>query len=77
MIRLLLERGADVDGSGHDGKTALMVAAMFNRAEIVDLLLAHGADAEARDASGLTARDAAQVMNAPDTVEQLARTAQS
>jgi uncharacterized protein len=73
IVRLLLEYGADVNGRGHDGKTALMMAAMFNRTEIVDLLLAHGADINARDANGLTAQAAAQIMSAPDTPEQLAR----
>jgi uncharacterized protein len=75
-VRLLLERGAAVDGSGGgDGRTALMTAAMFNRADIVALLLAHGADPSRRDARGLTAREAAEAMGAPDTPAQLARAA--
>jgi hypothetical protein len=53
-----------------------MVAAMFNRTEIVELLLAHGADIHARDAQGLSAEAAARAMGAPDTPEQLARVAQ-
>jgi ankyrin repeat protein len=70
---MLLEHGADVNGSGHQGRTALMTAAMFDRTEIVALLLAHGADVHARDAQGLTALSAAQIMGARDTPVQLAR----
>ena len=73
MVRLLLELGADVNGSGHNGRTALMIAAMFNRTEIVELLMVRGADVEARDADGLTAEAAARIMGAPDTPAQLAR----
>ena len=51
-----------------------MVAAMFNRTEIVDLLLAHGSDPSLSDAGGLTARAAAERMGAPDTPGQLSRT---
>jgi ankyrin repeat protein len=50
-----------------------MIAAMFNRTEIVDLLIAHGADPQARDASGVTPLDAANRMGAPDTPAQLAK----
>ena len=62
VVRLLLERGASVDGRGEGGRTALMVAAMFDRAEIVELLLARGADPHVLDGGGLTARDAAERM---------------
>jgi ankyrin repeat protein len=51
----------------------LMIAAMFNRTEIVDLLIAHGANPQARDASGVTPLDAANRMGAPDTPAQLAK----
>ena len=54
-----------------------MVAAMFNRTELVDLLLAHGADPDRRDAGGQTAAEMAQAMGAPDTPGQLARAARS
>ncbi|WP_228527143.1 ankyrin repeat domain-containing protein [Noviherbaspirillum soli] len=54
------------------GRTALMVAAMFNRCDVVDLLLRHGAPADARDAGGLTALDVARIMGARDTPQQIA-----
>jgi ankyrin repeat protein len=62
-----------VNGRSDGGKTPLMVAAMFNRTEIVDLLLSRGADVQARDAAGLTAEQLASAMGASDTPEQLAR----
>ena len=50
-----------------------MMAAMFNRTELVDLLLERGADLQARDAQGLSALDAARQMGAADTAAQLER----
>lgn len=51
-----------------------MMAAMFNRCDVVDLLLRQGARADARDAGGLTAFDVARIMGAPDTPQQIAAT---
>ena len=69
--RLLLEHGVDPDGCGDDGRTALMMAAMFNRTEIVDYLLQQGADPRRQDVRGIDALGAAQTMGAPDTCAQL------
>jgi len=41
-----------------------MTAAMFDRAQIVELLLARGADPALRDAKGLTALEQARAMRA-------------
>jgi ankyrin repeat protein len=49
----------------------LMMAAMFNRTEIVDYLLVKGADPRAQDAQGITALGAAKAMGAVDTIAQL------
>lgn len=43
-VKLLLSRGADVDGADQYGRNALMMAARYGRLEIVELLLAQGAD---------------------------------
>ena len=75
MVRLLLESGAEIDGSSPDGKTALMFAAMFDHAEIVAYLLANGADRHARESKGMTAHDLATAMGAEATPAQLARPA--
>ncbi|HBI70089.1 MAG TPA: hypothetical protein DDZ22_14070, partial [Massilia sp.] len=53
------------------GKTALMIAAMFNRVDIARLLLARGADPYAVDAAGISTLDAAAKMGAHDTVALL------
>jgi ankyrin repeat protein len=50
-----------------------MVAAMFNRTDIVDLLIARGANPQARDAGGNSAADAAARMGAADTAAQLSK----
>lgn len=71
MVELLLAHGADVNSAGPDGKTALMMAAMFNRTELVELLLARGANPQARDSRGLSVLDAARIMGAPDTAALL------
>ncbi|MNJ56363.1 Ankyrin repeat protein [compost metagenome] len=67
MIELLLAGGADVEGASPDGKTALMIAAMFNRVDIARCLIDHGADPHARDANGATPLAAAALMGAEDT----------
>ncbi|WP_028694677.1 ankyrin repeat domain-containing protein [Pseudomonas cremoricolorata] len=71
MIRLLVENGVPVDAAAQDGRTALMLAAMFNRGEILEYLLAEGADPTHRDARGATALVAAQTMGAVEAVERL------
>ena len=53
------------------GRTALMMAAMFNRTAIIDYLISKGADPKAKDANGITALDAAKTMGATDAVAQL------
>ncbi len=73
MVELLLAGGADVEGASADGKTALMMAAMFSQAEVAASLLAHGARRDAQDAAGLTPLAAARMMNAEATVALLSR----
>ncbi|UFH50866.1 ankyrin repeat domain-containing protein [Pseudomonas sp. KNUC1026] len=64
VMRALVEGGAPVDGTGADGRTALMMAAMFDRVEMIDYLLTQGADLQARDAQGIDAAGAASAMGA-------------
>ena len=54
-VRLDLEAGAQVDATGKNGRTALMLAAQHNHPETVKALLAAGANPAARDSSGFTA----------------------
>ncbi|PGG98395.1 hypothetical protein AJ80_09545 [Polytolypa hystricis UAMH7299] len=49
VLRLLLDRGADVSVTNHDCQTALYLAAKSKDEEIARLLIEHGADINARD----------------------------
>ena len=48
-VRQLLADGADVNFANRLGMTALMVAAQWNRLEIVNFLLSKGADVKAEE----------------------------
>src|SRR5262245_42612335 len=54
LVRLLLEKGADVNASGDLGKTPLHYAALDGEREVAKILLEHGADPSPTDDSGLT-----------------------
>jgi ankyrin repeat protein len=71
IVRLLLARGAQVDAAGPNGKTALMIAAMFNRVGMMRQLIDHGADPRAVDAAGIDSREAAARMGAVEAVDFL------
>jgi len=56
IIKLLLDRGADIDLPNKCGETPLMVAITFNSSvEVIDLLVKRGADLNKRDRKGNTA----------------------
>lgn len=55
VARVLIEKGADVNGRNEYGGTVLKSAAHAGRQDMVDLLLANGADPNIQDASGDTA----------------------
>jgi ankyrin repeat protein len=55
IVKLLLERGADVNTSTISGFSALHLAADFRHEEVVSLLLSSGADVYRRDVGGWTA----------------------
>jgi ankyrin repeat protein len=63
LVRLLIERGADVNGRRRDGLTALHGAAYRGHCEVIRFLLDHGADCELKGEAGphvgQTARDVA------------------
>ncbi|WP_225772558.1 ankyrin repeat domain-containing protein [Pseudomonas sp. Marseille-Q5115] len=71
MAQLLVSHGALVNGAAADGRTALMMAAMFNRTAFVTYLLEQGADLHARDIAGVDALGAARAMGAQETIAQL------
>ena len=55
MIKLLIERGADVNAKSKDGNTALITATSYGRIENVKLLIDKGADINAKSKNGGTA----------------------
>ena len=62
-VATFLAKGAEVNATDLDGRTALHWAAQRGDAKVVDLLLAAGADAQARDALGRTPLHYAAVGN--------------
>lgn len=54
---VLLDAGAEVDRTGSNGMTPLMMAAGYGNRDMVELLLRHGATAAKADRNGETARD--------------------
>jgi ankyrin repeat protein len=63
LARLLLDAGADVDGQGEGGFTALHAAAQSGDTELVRLLLERGADASRSAADGTRAAELARDEN--------------
>ena len=55
VVKLLLDKGANVDLTGEDGQTALMTACEYGNTKIAKLLLTKGAQAYLQDAQRKTA----------------------
>jgi ankyrin repeat protein len=71
VLRLLLERGADINARKKDGQTPLHWASMQGALEVVRLLLEHGARVEAKDNKGKTALQVAADRGHDEVVELL------
>ena len=54
VVRLLLDRGAEVNGQASGGMTPIHYAAWFAHADVVRLLLDRGAEVNVKDNAGLT-----------------------
>lgn len=77
IVTLLLDRGADMNGSGYDGMTPLHYAVhrlplAAGNLEFVTLLLDRGADVNARDDNGCTPLHRVDFAERPDVVALLA-----
>ena len=55
MVRLLLERGANVEAKDNDGMTPLELAAIYGRQDVGDLLMSFGANIAEQGTMGQTA----------------------
>jgi ankyrin repeat protein len=55
VMKVLLEKGADIESKDNEGRTALMRAAIYDQKTIVKLLLEKGADVNSKDNAGHTA----------------------
>ena len=60
IATLLLDKNAKPNLQNANGGTALMLAAMFGRHELLKMLLSKGADKSIKDSRGLTALGLAQ-----------------
>jgi len=70
-LKLLLDRGADVNAGDYHRFTVLMLAARRGRLEVVKLLLDKGADANAQSRFGETALSVAATRGHPEVVRLL------
>ena len=71
-VKDLLQQGSDVNAIDTFGRTPLMLAAMGNSQELINLLLEHGADINAKDAStGKTVLQFAKDFKQKQTIKTL------
>jgi ankyrin repeat protein len=66
MVKLLVENGAEVNIQSDDGSTALMLAAMNEKLDVVIYLLQHGADPSKKNKAGKSALDLAMAGKVED-----------
>ena len=66
-IKKFIEYGADVNETSED-MTPLMVAARYNKVEIIKVLLENGARPEVKNEKGFTALKFAQLSNATEAI---------
>ena len=57
IAKLLIDAGVDVNAQDADGDSALLLAAMFRKKDLVDYLITAGADPKLKNRSGLSAQD--------------------
>lgn len=69
IIKLLVEKGANINATANDKSTPLMLAARMAKADVVEYLVSKGADVNAKDASGLTALDYARTWQYIDRMD--------
>ncbi len=71
LVKLLLDRGADIDAASPNGTTPLMMAAQYGSEESVKLLLQRGADLGRRNQRGMGPVDFAKLSGREPVVRLL------
>lgn len=71
FLRLLVEKGADVNARDNTGDTALSLAAKRGDVESIRYLLAHGADRNSKNNEGKTAADHARRLGQAEALKVL------
>lgn len=69
-VKKFIEYGADVNELSN-GATPLMIAARFNKADIIRILLSSGAEKNAKDFKGFTAYDHAKAAKSTEAMDAL------
>ncbi len=69
-VKKFIEYGADVNESSN-GMTPLMIAARFNKVEIISLLISKGARVDDKDEKGFTALKYAELSKATEAISAL------
>ncbi|MFH7015767.1 ankyrin repeat domain-containing protein [Flavobacterium sp. FlaQc-47] len=72
FVKKLIEYGADVNEISED-LSPLMIAARYNKVEIMNVLLANGANPSAKNEKGFTALKFAQLSNAKEAIAILSK----
>ncbi len=72
IVKKFVEYGADVNEMSN-GMTPLMIAARYNRVEIISFLLEKGANPKLKTENGWTALRYAELSNASDAIALLSR----
>ena len=70
-VKLLIDKGADVNATRKDGWTPLHIAVNRNRKELVEMLIAKGADTKTKNKAGRTPLDIARARSSSDIIEIL------
>jgi hypothetical protein len=76
LVRLLIDRGSDVNWLDKDGLSPLMFTAMHGEREVMRLLLSKGANEELTDNKGRAAAQIAYELGRTETALELAAYAQ-
>ena len=71
VVKLLLEKGADVNAKNNDGYTALMAASLEGHPEVMKLLLEEGADVNAKEGRGISVLMSASTRGRAEVVKLL------